>query len=350
MALGIPVHSACGILELMWHFTAKYALQGDIGRHPNHAIAKAVGWQGDADQLIRVLVDCGWLDVHPRYRLLVHHWFEHADQTVYRVLSKRGIPMLASAEYIARLRRKKSRQKTSVMVPICWDTEKNTFFETAQKPPENEVSQTTLSQCVATNASIVLGSCYDNASQPLPLGNGVAVSGESKSSAEISQSLRTMSGSPTNPTPRGFFHQDAKVAIAWLNEHAGKHFRETATNLKLASARLREPGITIDGVKVMIGRQVAMWRGTRMEEYLRPETLFGKEKFGGYYDQRDQPIVNGHGIPPHKELELVEKEITAIKGRATVLSTETIYQPNDIPLFNRLVSRRKEIKTQLGLR
>lgn len=108
----------------------------------------------------------------------------------------------------------------------------------------------------------------------------------------------TMSGSPRTPTRVGSCHQHARVAIAWLNEKAGKHFRETETNLQLASARLKEPEVTIEGVKRMIERQVQLWSGTKQEEYLRPETLFGKEKFGGYYDQRDQPVI-AKGTNPH---------------------------------------------------
>ena len=40
----------------------------------------------------------------------------------------------------------------------------------------------------------------------------------------------------------------------------------------------------------MIDRQVKRWKGTTQEEYLRPQTLFGKEKFDGYYAARNQPI------------------------------------------------------------
>lgn len=75
-----------------------------------------------------------------------------------------------------------------------------------------------------------------------------------------------------------------------LNEATGRHFRETDANLKAISYRLKEPGVDLDGVKQMIKRQCQRWKGSRMEEYLRPETLFGKTKFDSYYASKDLPI------------------------------------------------------------
>ena len=92
-------------------------------------------------------------------------------------------------------------------------------------------------------------------------------------------------------TEKGY-HPDARVALHWLNEKAGRHYRETDDNLTTISARLREPGVTIDGVKKMIDRQVLKW-GTNsdMGDYLRPATLFGKQKFDGYYGAKDVPLA-----------------------------------------------------------
>ena len=42
--LGIPQAAAVGILEMLWHFTGKYAVQGDIGRFQDGEIAQAAGW------------------------------------------------------------------------------------------------------------------------------------------------------------------------------------------------------------------------------------------------------------------------------------------------------------------
>lgn len=84
----------------------------------------------------------------------------------------------------------------------------------------------------------------------------------------------------------------AKAILGHLNEKAGRSFRETELNLKLITSRLSEKDVTVEGVKQMIDRQVAMWGPTEMAEYLRPETLFRASKFQGYYDCRGLPLPN----------------------------------------------------------
>lgn len=86
---------------------------------------------------------------------------------------------------------------------------------------------------------------------------------------------------------------NARIALHDLNHKSGKSFREVDSSLSPIIQRLSEPDVTIEGVRTMISRQVAMWQGTNMAEYLRPSTLFGKEKFNGYYASKDQPIISG---------------------------------------------------------
>lgn len=86
------------------------------------------------------------------------------------------------------------------------------------------------------------------------------------------------------------YSPESRVALHFLNEQTGKHFRESETSLAPINARLKEPGVDIAGVRQMITRQCLMWKDTRMQEYLRPETLFGKEKFNSYYASKDMPV------------------------------------------------------------
>ena len=69
---------AIGILERVWHATLVSAPQGDIGKLDNETIAELIGWNGDPDQIINVLVEVGWLDECLNHRLVVHDWREHA--------------------------------------------------------------------------------------------------------------------------------------------------------------------------------------------------------------------------------------------------------------------------------
>lgn len=90
--------------------------------------------------------------------------------------------------------------------------------------------------------------------------------------------------------PKSTRHADARAVLRLLNTHSGKSFREVDSNLAIISARLSEKGVELEGVKTMIARQCKRWLGTSQEEYLRPETLFAKSKFDGYYASRDLPI------------------------------------------------------------
>lgn len=90
----------------------------------------------------------------------------------------------------------------------------------------------------------------------------------------------------------------ARPVLAHLNERTGAKYQETESNMEVISARLQEVDDDIGGVLKMIDRQVALW-GTNpeMSGFLRPETLFGKKKFGSYYGQRDLPVVvNGKPV------------------------------------------------------
>jgi hypothetical protein len=47
-----------------------------------------VDWEGDADQLIEALIECGWIDSSDQYRLVVHDWHEHCPTYVRGGLAK----------------------------------------------------------------------------------------------------------------------------------------------------------------------------------------------------------------------------------------------------------------------
>ncbi|MBA7536960.1 hypothetical protein ES705_29226 [subsurface metagenome] len=81
-----------------------------------------------------------------------------------------------------------------------------------------------------------------------------------------------------------------KEIITYLNEKAGKGFGpETTDTQKFIKARLKE-GHSLEAFKWVIDVKCAEWKnkfskdGTPMENYLRPETLFGN-KFEGYLNQ-----------------------------------------------------------------
>lgn len=90
------------------------------------------------------------------------------------------------------------------------------------------------------------------------------------------------------------YHKHSRTVLFYLNEKTGHHYRETDPNLKFISARLSEPEVDLDGIKVMIDRQIQEWKDTAMEKYLRPETLFNRTKFDSYYASRLIPASKTH--------------------------------------------------------
>jgi hypothetical protein len=90
---------AVGILEMLWHFTAKFCPCGDIGRFTDKQIAEAVAWERPTGErgvtpewkLSDALVTAKWLDRCTCHRLVVHDWSDHADQSVERFLARRGL-------------------------------------------------------------------------------------------------------------------------------------------------------------------------------------------------------------------------------------------------------------------
>lgn len=70
--------------------------------------------------------------------------------------------------------------------------------------------------------------------------------------------------------------------VEYLNSVTGKNYRaNTPETVKLITARLND-GYTVDDMKKVIEHRWKMWRGTDMEQYMRPNTLFRPSKFEGY--------------------------------------------------------------------
>lgn len=75
-----------------------------------------------------------------------------------------------------------------------------------------------------------------------------------------------------------------KNIVELLNAEAGTSYRySTAKTRSLINSRLAE-GFTVEDFETVIKKKVQEWKGTDMERYLRPETLFGT-KFESYLNQ-----------------------------------------------------------------
>lgn len=73
----------------------------------------------------------------------------------------------------------------------------------------------------------------------------------------------------------------ADAVIDYLNTVAGTKYQKTPKNRGYINARIAEDHTPEDCRRVIDSRWAA-WKGTRMQEYMRPCTLFNSEKFEGY--------------------------------------------------------------------
>ncbi|MGJ0122148.1 alpha/beta hydrolase [Staphylococcus sp. HMSC078E07] len=94
--------------------------------------------------------------------------------------------------------------------------------------------------------------------------------------------INTLSGNPTTHQPH------YQPIINYLNEKTGKHYKHTTNKTQTVIKARWNEGFTEDDFKKVIDNKVAEWKGTDMEKFLRPETLFGT-KFEGYLNQELQP-------------------------------------------------------------
>ncbi|NHA37400.1 alpha/beta hydrolase [Staphylococcus schleiferi] len=72
--------------------------------------------------------------------------------------------------------------------------------------------------------------------------------------------------------------------IDYLNKQTGKQYKSTTKKNQTVIRARTDEGFTLDDFKKAIDNKVSEWKGTDMEKYLRPETLFGT-KFEGYLNQ-----------------------------------------------------------------
>ena len=84
----------------------------------------------------------------------------------------------------------------------------------------------------------------------------------------------------------------AEEVLAYFNEKAGTRFLKKGSNLELINARINE-GYTLEDMKSVVDKKVLEWKGTEMEKYLRPITIFNKTKFENYLNQKNEsPATN----------------------------------------------------------
>lgn len=111
-----------------------------------------------------------------------------------------------------------------------------------------------------------------------PLGGRETPTNKQKVIKQKDKQNPLMSGKPDDgpDSPHGL--------LAFLNDQTGHSYQPVKANLSKIAARLAE-GFEAAVVRDVIRQRVKLWKGTAMEKYLRPETLFNATKFAQYAGQ-----------------------------------------------------------------
>ena len=137
----------------------------------------------------------------------------------------------------------------------------------------------------------------------------VTKSNESKSKSKSIEKEIDIN-SADSETKKSKFSEETEEIISYLNSKAGTHYRNVDSNRKLITARMKE-GYTVEDFKTVIDKKCDEWKGTDMQQFIRPVTLFQASKFENYLNapvkKKQQNVV----IPMPdfiKEQETAERE------------------------------------------
>jgi hypothetical protein len=75
-----------GLLEALWHFTAAYCPNGQIGQIPPAALAAWIGYP-DGPRLLKALTETRWID-GTGAEARIHDWPQHCEDSVHMKLAR----------------------------------------------------------------------------------------------------------------------------------------------------------------------------------------------------------------------------------------------------------------------
>jgi len=80
-------------------------------------------------------------------------------------------------------------------------------------------------------------------------------------------------------------NNEIRKIVEYLNKQTNKSFKSNATKtIRCISARLKE-GYKLEDIEKVIDLKTKEWKNTKMNKFLRPETLFGP-KFESYFNEK----------------------------------------------------------------
>lgn len=122
---------------------------------------------------------------------------------------------------------------------------------------------------------------------PLPTDNGCKQLETTENSYTVVGDVvedvnNSMSGKPDPMNGERNYKQEAVGILDFLNEKTGRNYQPVDSNLRLIIARLKE-GREPKALRQVIANRCRAWYGDdKMDDYLRPKTLFNATNFANY--------------------------------------------------------------------
>lgn len=246
--LGIKRYEAIGILEGLWHLCARETPQGNIGKLTDQEIATYLEWPGDPALLIQGLVATRWMDTSDQYRLVVHEWWIHCEDSVHMSLA-RSIRLFCNGSMpkLTRLSKKERPQLEEALIALKYG--KKALAMKIDMPLFND-DKDLQDSCAQTGEVCALPS------PTLP----------SPTIPYQASTLPTATAATSSPTPKR--HEvnnngkDEPQRISTLTpEILGKRKSLVTTNAwDIAAMAMRQFGINDDDVRAIIKRAIEIVR------------------------------------------------------------------------------------------
>ena len=288
-AMKAPAYSALGLLEAIWQWVGRYTPTGFLTAEELEDCADTIRFDEGGDALGAMLHACGLLD-QMEGGWYIHDWHDHADDSVKKVLAKRGETFANGSEL------RKQVQKPTGGNDSRTDREQDASDTRQPKPkpkpkPKPELDSSLRSEscpAIIESSEIVVAE-----SPPEQFANWLDAA-----CAEITEHLNRVCGKRYDP------------------KRPHKNLRA-----RLKEFKVHERDIGLRVCRLVIEHKFAEWgKDSKLRGYLRPETLFAEGHWQSYtqtaieWDELGRPSLER--TPARRGGRQTPEDILAMAGGA----------------------------------
>jgi len=287
-AMKAPAYSALGLLEAIWQWVGRYTPTGFLTAEELEDCADTIRFDEGGEILGSMLHACGLLD-EMEGGWYIHDWHDHADDSVKKVLAKRGERFANGSE----LRKQVQHAPQEEDAGTVREQDANDTRQPKPKPKPKPV----------IDSSLRSESC--------------------PADPERSDIVRSEDPSEQSST---WIDAAAGAITMHLNQVCGKRYdaKKPHKNLRarLKEFKVPERDIGLRVCRLVIEHKFAEWgKDPRMRGFLRPETLFAESHWQSYtqsaieWDESGRPSLDAQSATRPRRRQTPE-DVLALAGGA----------------------------------